>query len=285
MDCRSIVAWNIQHGGGRKNRCRRILNKLEEFDADVLIITEFRNNAAGTTIKSCLAGLGYEISHPATGERANSVLIASREPIRKAYPLDESVADQRHLWVVEFGWGKLCAVYMPLDTAKLPYWIAMNRAANQENGPDIFIGDFNTGNNHIDLAEGATRFIASDHFDAFGRSRVKDVWRYRNPTAREYTWFSTRAKNGFRLDQVFAADHFIESVTSCEYLHDTRLAGLSDHSALRVEWRIPSNRLIAVVPEETTRTRQVIYAIQDPLRPDLVKIGKDSMATATSPGV
>lgn len=230
----SVVTWNIRHGGG--TRADRIIDQLRKFSADVLVVTEFRNNAAGERIKEALGSAGYVTSNPLTPPRLNSVLVASRFPIRAEHPLDATMQDQRHLWVVELGWISLCAVYMPLGDAKPVYWLALARAASGDSGPDLYIGDFNTGNNKSDLADGATAFLASEHFDRFGSGSLKDVWRAHNPGRREYSWFSARANNGFRLDHAFANEHFFRRVSTCEYIHEPRTSGLSDHSAMRVSF-------------------------------------------------
>ena len=45
MNFRSIVAWNIQHGGGSAERRRKVISELAELDADVIVLTEFRNSS------------------------------------------------------------------------------------------------------------------------------------------------------------------------------------------------------------------------------------------------
>lgn len=230
---KSIVTWNIRHGGGRAERSRKILTQLGAFDADLLIVTEFRNGPTGAVIRAYLASLGYALSHPNAGERANTVLVASRDPIRRGYAADESVPNQRRLWIVELDWLKLCAVLMPNREAKLPYWHALEQLALRADGPELFIGDFNTGNNTLDLSPGGTLFIASDYFDRFGSGRLVDVWRTRNAAAGEFSWFS-HSRNGFRLDHAFASNALNGKVRSCEYRHDPRIQALSDHSALRL---------------------------------------------------
>lgn len=233
MPEKTIVTWNIRHGGGGAERSQKILSQLSAFNADVLVVTEFRNGPTGAIIRSHLAGLGYAISHPDTRERANSVLVASRDNIRRGYPADEAVPDQRHLWNVELDWLKLCDVYMPNQEAKLPYWRALEQLALRADGPELFLGDFNTGNNTLDLSQGGALFIASDYFDRFGSGRLVDVWRSRNAQTAEFSWFS-RSNNGFRLDHAFASSALNARVRSCEYQHDLRTQGLSDHSALRL---------------------------------------------------
>lgn len=228
---KTIVTWNIRHGGGGTERSQKILSQLGAFNADLLVVTEFRNGPTGAVVRTHLASLGYSLSHPNAGERANSVLVACRQPIRRGYAADETVPDKRHLWIVELDWLTLCAVYMPNQEAKLPYWRALERLAQRADGPDLFLGDFNTGNNALDLSPGGALFIASDYFDRFGSGRLVDVWRARNAQAAEFSWFS-RSKNGFRLDHAFASSTLNKKVRSCEYQHEPRTQSLSDHSAL-----------------------------------------------------
>jgi exodeoxyribonuclease-3 len=235
MKTKSIVTWSIQHGGGSTARGQGIIDQLELSDADAIVLTEFRNNSVGARIKAKLSSLGYSVSHPPVPEKLNSVVVGSRSPILAAHPLDPTLDDQRHFWVVALGWIKLCAVYMPLNIKKLLYWEAVIASSRSNDAPDLFIGDFNTGNNRIDLAEGASRFTAAHVFDDFGQGRFKDAWRSLNPEAREYTWFSTQRNNGFRLDHAFASELVFSRVSSCCYLHELRTCGLSDHSAMRVE--------------------------------------------------
>lgn len=239
---KSLTTWNIRHGGGSAARCLAIGDQLAEFGSDVLVVTEFRDNAAGHRIKSALTTLRYQLSHPPVPAGANSVLVATREAIRASYPLDVTLPDQRHLWVVELDWMRLCGVYMPLGHAKLPYWQALQHAANGTRGIDLFLGDFNTGNNSIDLEEGATPFISSELFDSFGTSTVRDVWRIRNPDTREYSWLSPQAKKGFRLDHAFARASLLDYVRDCAYYHEPRLKKVSDHSALTIAFDFPAKR-------------------------------------------
>ena len=40
-----ILTWNLQHGGGR--RISRIVEALRAYEADVLVLSEYRNNEGG----------------------------------------------------------------------------------------------------------------------------------------------------------------------------------------------------------------------------------------------
>lgn len=230
-----VVTWNIRHGGGGASKRQvRVADQLLAFDADVLVVTEFRANAAGEYIIGRLRNGGYEVSHPPTGPKENAVLVAARSALQRAAAFDHDLPDQRHLWSVDMDGIRLCGVYMPLGKEKVPYWRSLLDRQN-DGSRDIFIGDFNTGNNMIDLAEGATPFDCDTEFDEFGRAEFHDVWRTRNPERREYSWFSPRYRNGFRLDHAFARNNMSGRFSFCDYLHDPRVNGLSDHSALRID--------------------------------------------------
>lgn len=245
MNLKSIVAWNIRQGGTKHSR--EIVAELAELNDDVIVLTEFRNNPAGSQIKARLAERGYSISHSPSAVSENSVLIASRDSIIASYPLDPELPEPRRLWAVELGWLRLCGVYIAPNATKLPYWEALHRAAIDEKGPELFIGDFNTGNDLLDRT-GGTAFTAAKQFDDFGKGRFCDVWRTKYPEGREYTWYS-KAKNGFRLDHVFATQSILDRIARCEYLHDTREREISDHSALRIEIALVDAEGIATVPQ------------------------------------
>jgi exonuclease III len=83
-------------------------------------------------------------------------------------------------------------------------------------------------------AEG-TPFTCEDKFAGLLSAGWIDAWRSRNPTAREYTWFSQQAKNGFRIDQALASPSFDRCITAVRYSHRERTDKTSDHSALIVD--------------------------------------------------
>ena len=91
---------------------------------------------------------GYDTSHPAVGPTENAVLIAARLCIERSWALDESL-DPRHVWCTEVDGACVSGVYMPQNTAKLPYWEELIRDAERTD-IDLLIGDFNTGTNDLD---------------------------------------------------------------------------------------------------------------------------------------
>ncbi|BBX27407.1 endonuclease/exonuclease/phosphatase family protein [Mycolicibacterium alvei] len=223
-----IATLNIRHGGSKFSDA--LSTRLLGYDADLLVVTEFRANEAGTTLVAQLEDAGYTTTHPMAEPKQNTVLIASRSPIDRAAPFTRDLPG-RHLWCAEFDGTLVCGVYLPQAHAKLPYWEALIDRARRS-GVDLLIGDFNTGNNDLDKEPKGTKFIGPETPGRLIATGYTDVWRSLHPTAREYSWFSRPGDNGFRLDYIFAAPEFAERVVACEFDHAPRLARETDHSAL-----------------------------------------------------
>jgi exodeoxyribonuclease III len=223
-----IATLNIRHGGTKHGEA--LTARLLSYDADLLVVTEFRANDAGATLVAQLERAGYTTTHPVGDPKQNGVLIASRTPIDRAAPFTRDLPD-RHLWCAEFDGTIICGVYLPQAHEKLPYWEALIDRARRS-GIDLLIGDFNTGNNDLDKDPRGTKFIGPEMPGRLTATGYTDVWRSLHPTAREYSWFSRPGDNGFRLDYLFATPEIAGRVRSCEFDHAPRLARETDHSAL-----------------------------------------------------
>lgn len=223
-----LATLNIRHGGSKSAEALAI--RLLGYDADILVVTEFRANAVGAQLISRLEQAGYDTSHPAVGPKVNTVLIAARIGIERSWAFSESL-DPRHLWCAEIDGAYVCGVYMPQNTAKLPYWETLIRDASS-NGIDLLIGDFNTGTNDLDKDPRGAKFIGPKMPGRLIASGYTDMWRSLHPDVREYSWFSRPGDNGFRLDYVFAAPDLAPRISVCEFDHAPRLTGETDHSGL-----------------------------------------------------
>ena len=226
-----ILTWNIRHGGRR--RLEAILDRLFRHDADIIVLTEFRNNDAGEKIQEQLDTAGWEhrVASEAVPNR-NGVLVASRAEIVCSGNLAEDLPEPHRLLDVRFDNLRIVGVYMPSLAEKLPYWDRLLDAAPKlVREPALMIGDFNTGMHHLDEA-GAT-FIGSDRMERLEESGFLELWRAAHPDQQEFTWFSNQG-NGFRLDHAFASPPLRRSVSKVYYSHDERTEKISDHSALIV---------------------------------------------------
>src|ERR1700748_3767557 len=150
-----LVTLNIRHGGSKS--ADALATRLLGYRADILVVTEFRGNAAGARLIARLTEAGYDTTHPGVGPTENTVLIAARGGIERSWPFSEAL-DRRHLWCAEIDGAYVCGVYMPQGAVKLPYWQALIEGARLSD-IDLLIGDFNTGTNDLDKDPRGTKFI------------------------------------------------------------------------------------------------------------------------------
>jgi exodeoxyribonuclease III len=225
-----ILAWNIRQGGG--SRLSRIVAALAVYDADVLVISEYRGGESGERLRAALREAGYvhtSAAIPPSG--GNGVLIAARHRFDDGGPLEGAELEPYRIVRAYFGPMRLYGVYMPNLLKKVPYWEALIAALAAEPlaAEAVAIGDFNTCRAYVD-EPGAIDPCA--HFlDAVEAIGFCDLWRRRYPDGREFSWYSTRG-NGFRIDHAFLSPALAGRAGGVRYSHDERLSGLSDHSPL-----------------------------------------------------
>ena len=228
-----LLAWNIRAGGG--SRLAPMMTAIAAEEADVLVLSEYHQGRAGQRLRAALAESGYPnatASEPAPGRKG--VLIAARTTLRDHGPIAPSLAEPWKLVAASIGRLRIVGVYMPNLLAKMPYWEALlGHLAARHPHPTLAIGDFNTCRHFLDETGDTDRCAHfMDRVEAIG---YHDLWRRRHPERREYSWFSHRA-NGFRLDHAFFTPGLARRTGEIAYLHHFRAAGLSDHSAIRVDF-------------------------------------------------
>lgn len=227
-----LVSLNIRHGGG--TRVPHIVSYLRNLAADVVVLSEFRENANANPLRSSLAAQG--LTHFAAGSTApkkNSVCIFSNAAFSShTYPFLGQ--DEHRLISIRFSGLAILGVYFPQnkDKARL-FQFLLDRAYQPTDEAHIIIGDFNTGLHRID--ESGKTYYCADQFAALSKSGLVDSWRTRHPEAREYSWYSS-AGNGFRIDHAFSSLAANARIQRIYYDHEPRLSGITDHSALIIEY-------------------------------------------------
>jgi len=226
-----LLTLNIRNGGGRKIPC--ILSGLLDHNADILVLTEFRNNTVSGDFRKNLSAAGFVFQAASHDEhRVNNILIASRLPF-EIEPHEYLRLDPVRLFNVRFDRFSCVGLHMPNLKAKIPHWNALLRLASS--APDdwwIFMGDFNTGRNPQD-SEGY-KFSCADYMKTLEDMGWIDAWRHLHPDAREYSWYSHKGR-GFRLDHAFLSPPFKPLLRNADYDHVLREKGITDHSALIVD--------------------------------------------------
>ena len=248
-NCIRILSWNIRHGGG--SRLPRIVDAISAYQPDVIILCEFRLSG-DPFLRKALFRQGYaSVARGGCPRRCNGVVIASKLPLKRKRILSRRVEDPHRMVVAEFEELHVVGVYMPNLLRKTPYWDAVLRSSRHfKNRPTLLIGDFNTTRHFVD--EPGQVCKTSQYMDLIEAAGFRDLWRHRNPEAREYSWYSHRG-NGYRLDHAFFSASLAERVQRVWYSHAERQAGLSDHSIILAD--ISTSTALPIRGRISTRRR------------------------------
>jgi exonuclease III len=233
-----LFAWNVRQGGAR--RAGAILAVIGRHAPDILVLTELRPRSTG--LLAALAAQGW--LHQVTGIAVNpvaSVGIVSRDPILQLAPAaPAAVLPGRWLEVTVPAQGlTIAGAYGPLPReAYRSFWSAVLNTVRCARADYVLAGDLNTGQSLCDVPNAP--FFCSNYFMALQAAGLVDLWRQRNPNAREYSWYSClpggAVGSGFRLDHVLASPNLVSRVVSCSYDHATRQTEASDHAPICVEF-------------------------------------------------
>jgi exonuclease III len=255
-----VLTWNV---AGRVRGVPEQAAALADQQADVVALQEIRLTSLSPW-REALAGLGFshvvsslDAHFPAVRlppDRRLGVLIAGREPVEPLGAPDGVPWPERVL-CARTAMGEVVNVHAPLSSKAgavkvLTLEAAFAYLAPPSSGARIVVGDFNTpayesregevrtfartrggslrpayGERH-DLAELAlvTGLLEHGYVDAF---RVLHGYE-----RRDRSWLYPHGKMGYRLDHIVVRGL---DVNACEYRHDWRDAGLSDHAAMWAE--------------------------------------------------
>jgi exodeoxyribonuclease-3 len=229
-----IVALNLRHGGG--SRIPRIEAAFAAHAPDVLILPEFRHNAAGAALRAWLDKFGHRHQlAPATDAPAhNSVLLTARAPLR-ALEFPELGAEARRCVAARLGSLTIFGFYFAVMEAKRPLFAFIRQLPKTLLKKEtLLIGDFNTGCRYWD--EGRMDLSLVEEFGAVLGCGWTDVWRQRHPGIREWSWVEPWGRHiGYRLDHALISPPLLTRVRDVRYSHVERETGVSDHSALVLE--------------------------------------------------
>ncbi|WP_437853473.1 endonuclease/exonuclease/phosphatase family protein [Sorangium sp. So ce363] len=230
-----LATWNLRHGGGR--RVPQLLDGLKMLvfgrAPDIAVLTEFQTGSAGDELQAGLRELGLvHQSSSVSNHRQNSVLVAARFPFQVGSAEGVPPGYEHRLVTAEFDDLVVCGLYFPNMRSKAPLFDWLLGRTELLNKRALLFGDFNTGLHHLD-EHGAT-FFCADQFAGLLKQGWVDLWRERNPEAREFSWFS-HVGNGFRIDHAFGSPQLAKAVRSVSYSHEVRIRRVSDHSAMFLE--------------------------------------------------
>jgi exonuclease III len=231
-----ILSWNILHGGGK--RANDILDVINKEQADIVTLQEFRHGSSKEILLDGLSDMGLNEQYvPTTNSaRDNSLIIASSYNFQaQIFPKGGDIpARAIRAFFPDLAELNLIAAHLPQKKKQPPYLhalIDLDKSFLTENS--LIIGDLNCG---IPFEDSETKsFEHTFLFQQLMRDGWEDTWRSRNKTKREYTWISTKQKNGFRYDHALASAELNNKIKTVSYNHDVRLKGISDHSLITVD--------------------------------------------------
>jgi exodeoxyribonuclease III len=255
-----LVSWNV---AGRVTRLEEQAERLLGIGADAICLQEITRNTLPRW-QALLKDAGYlGVEHgdlDSERSRPLAVLIACREPI-------EPIAVDGVPWP-----ERVLAVRMPDDTelvnvhsptspkpelAKVRTHEAVHRhlATDAQDRARILCGDLNTPRKeHPDgrvwtFARDQYGHLRADRGERWDEAELalirglapygfRDAFRAKHGyEVRALSWEWPRWKGGYRLDHLLVSTHFV--VQDCQYEHEWRKDGLSDHSPLIASLRRP----------------------------------------------
>ncbi len=250
-----LISWNV---AGRAPRSFEQAEALLAENADLIALQEVRPDAIHDW-RTALAGAGLlhcEDTGARLDGRQSAVLIASRWPLEVLPALAIAQPERFLSTVVTHPQGslQLHAAHVPagmrFGLAKVEVLTAIYAAlAHDSLVPRILCGDFNSP--MIETADGRTRTFAARHpehrgiWEAAELAVMRDLANFGLPDLfrqlhgwerTEHTWVHEPSGRGLRLDHVFAFPGL--KPVECDYLHELRTSGLSDHSAVWARWAL-----------------------------------------------
>jgi len=224
-----ILSWNIRQGGA--SRKAAIVKHLINFDATIIVLSEYRNNQHGLYIRQHLLRAGYKFQTvTAATLDENSVLIASKEVHHSRLFFDVQEEYKHNLIMQEYDAFNLVGVYLP-HKKKHQLFNHLKTIASLEK-PGIITGDFNTGINGLD--QKGSSFWYEEELFKLKKMDYVDAFRYIHGDIKEYSWYSHQG-NGYRYDHFYCHTLLTPMVKACYYIHKWREEGLSDHAPMVME--------------------------------------------------
>jgi len=257
-------------------RAELLASFLDEMDADVAVLTETRNNNGTRSLLNWCSDRGYLVTGdlPASsGERGVAVVRRvgpDRLPVSPAIDLPhrlvvDELADEPSL--------RLVAAYVPSRDASQPKIQRKRTFLGQmsttlrdivETEPVVFMGDLNiVGRTHVPRYP-AFKSWEYDALDEIAAAGLTDVFAEINPGVQAYSWVG-RTGSGYRYDYAFVTPSLMDAVEGCDYLHEPRERGLTDHAAVLLTLRMPTASPLPTTArhgrQSARRTRTAVASI------------------------
>lgn len=222
-----ILSWNIRQGGGK--RAENIADAVIKERADIVVLSEFRNNDSGSLIRIKLLLAGY--LHQSVGDSkasTNTVLIASKVGGTLS-SFAHTIDDFPHaLLRLQCDRLDVYGLYFPHKKKHTLFPFLLSELSKR-NRSSVIVGDFNTGINGVD--QKGSSFWYSEYLGKLEKQGFLDAYRHVHGDKRDYSWYS-HGGNGFRYDHSWVSSDLVDQIGACDFEHDVRESEYSDHSMM-----------------------------------------------------
>jgi exodeoxyribonuclease-3 len=218
-----VLSWNIFLGG--KGKEVYIVNKINEYNADLVVLTEYKNNESGGIIKGGLDSIGY--THCIVSSlnlNKNGVAVFCKTPITI---MANDFSDKEN--IIVFGWNGLKFISVFCANDELTARFINNISTSGVWKRTVIIGDLNTG----------PRGSKPDRYDDLNRIVKKgfiDLWRESNM---EICWSYQSRHGKSQPDHVLCSSDLIGLKWKVKYDFTTIVANISDHALMQVTFEDP----------------------------------------------
>lgn len=246
----SIITWNVN--GFRSIMEKGCLPDILEKNYDIICLQEVKISTMDIIRKNVPSSYNIYGNAPLRGR--NGVVVLSKQMARSIdYTIGHDDFDKQGRFLcVHYSGFSVVNLYMPhggRDKAKLPFKLEAGKTLISKleyfaNDNVIIATDLNIARNDIDVSRAeqnhnnimftsAERKICNDIISI----GYKDVFRERNPSSKEYSWwsyaFECRKRNiGWRIDYFFVSEKLMPQVSDIRILRDQ--IG-SDHCPILLE--------------------------------------------------
>ena len=223
-----ILSWNIQQGGG--SRTLKIGSYLLKSNADIIILSEFKNNKNGAQLRNYLlqGGYIYQAVSPSASD-VNGVMICSKHAFNSTLFKDIDPNYSHCIVKASFDAIDVYGVYLP---HKKKHSLFEFFHDTLDDSPTVIAGDFNTGKNFID--QKGNSFWYTDQLEKLEKMGYLDAFRLLHKDKKEYSWFSHQG-NGYRYDHSYIHATLSPLVKACHYDQEARENKLADHAPMFLE--------------------------------------------------
>lgn len=262
----SLLTLNL--GAPSLDRAQRQLAWLATRPEDVFVLTETKATPGTRHLADTFTAAGYTVTMLEHSDGELGVMIASKLATRSD-PLTDHLdyLPARATGIVidtDHGPLRVLGAYVPsrdatLDkTERKKRWITGFLAAldaTRNDQPIILLGDLNVLEpDHQPPHRGQFAPFEYDFYRALThRCGLIDLYRHHHPDRIDHSW-ARRPELGYRYDHAHATPTLATTLTTCDYLHETRThqpdgTRLTDHSGLTLTLTLtPTTRLLTSDP-------------------------------------